>query len=81
VEWGLEEQLEKATQKCRGSTFHSCGYTILLPFVLEILILVEVETGEPIGYLEWKEVVIQETGADFLLMHVSYQTVKQSGYS
>lgn len=28
------------------------------------------ETGEPIGYLEWKEDVIQETGADFLLMAV-----------
>jgi hypothetical protein len=30
-----------------------------------------VETGEPIGYLEWREDVLQETGADFLLMHVS----------
>lgn len=29
-----------------------------------------VETGEPIGSLEWKEDVIQETGADFLLMAV-----------
>ena len=29
-----------------------------------------VETGEAIGYLEWKEDVIQETGADYLLMAV-----------
>ena len=29
-----------------------------------------VETGETIGTLEWKEDVIQETGADFLLMAV-----------
>lgn len=29
-----------------------------------------VETGEPIGYLEWNDDVIRETGADFLVMHV-----------
>jgi salicylate hydroxylase len=28
-----------------------------------------VETGEPIGHLEWREDVLKETGADFLLMH------------
>jgi salicylate hydroxylase len=28
----------------------------------------DLETGEKKGYLEWKEDVIQETGADFLLM-------------
>jgi salicylate hydroxylase len=31
-----------------------------------------VETGELLGYLEWREEVVQETGADFLLMHVSH---------
>lgn len=34
-----------------------------------------VETGETIGRLEWKEDVIQETGADFLLMAVSCSVI------
>jgi hypothetical protein len=34
-----------------------------------------VETGEAIGYLEWKEDVIQETGADYLLMAVRGSTI------
>lgn len=29
------------------------------------------DTGEAIGHLEWREDVLKETGADFLLMHHS----------
>lgn len=74
VEWGLEEELERATQKCRGSTFHSCGYFKLVLRFSHNDSICEVETGEPIGYLEWREDVLQETGADFLLMHVRCET-------
>lgn len=34
-----------------------------------------VETGEKIGHLEWKQDVLQETGADFLLMAVRFPAI------
>ncbi|KAF8159719.1 hypothetical protein B0H34DRAFT_748513 [Crassisporium funariophilum] len=49
-EWGLQEQLSKAS-KCCKSAFHS------------------LETNEIIGYIEWQDDVIRETGGDFLVMH------------
>jgi hypothetical protein len=70
LEWGLGPDLARATAKCRGSTFHSCMCTITYYSLLTTQLNLElVETGEPIGHLEWREDVLKETGADFLLMH------------
>ena len=73
LEWGLRDELAKVSTRVRASTFYSSEWPApadCFTGLIEIRGCVVVETGEPIGYLEWKEDVIQETGADFLLMAV-----------
>ena len=71
LEWGLKDELAKLATRVRASTFYSskCPRQPLVVLSGTHACFV-VETGEAIGSLEWKEDVIQETGADFLLMAV-----------
>lgn len=46
----------------------------LFKFWLNCLSFYAVETGELMGYLEWQEDVMQETGGDFFLMQVNLKS-------
>ena len=75
VEWGLEEEIRKTASLVReGSNLWDCKlFTVTeccASHLAVVLILSSVETGKLIGYLEWAEPVIQESGAKFYMMRV-----------
>ena len=74
VQWGLEEEIRKTGHLVReGTNIWDCkSFTITIEFLLltVMLILNSVETGTLIGYLEWAEPIMQDSGAGFYLMKV-----------
>ena len=71
VEWGLEEEIRKTASLVReGSNLWDCKLFTVASHPAVILIRGSVETGRLIGYLEWAEPVIQDSGAKFYMMRV-----------
>jgi salicylate hydroxylase len=74
VEWGLEEEIKKtASLVCEGpgSNLWDCKlFTVAYRLASTMLILSSDETGKLIGYLEWAELIIQDSGAKFYMMRV-----------
>jgi salicylate hydroxylase len=75
VQWGLEDELRRRGSLVReGSHLWECKLLFCVRHSLQPLsycsLLKPGETGNLVGYLEWAEPVIQESGAKFYMMRV-----------
>jgi hypothetical protein len=83
VQWGLEEEIAKRGSLVReGTNIWDCtlstrrlGWSLSAPVILLIVHLVE--TGELLGYLEWADPLIQDSGAKFYMMRVGPKSSSQ----
>ena len=71
----MEEKLKANSIKSTGTMFAQCEHyqTVFECFALTELLhsCYKDESGSIVGSHEWEEDVLEETGGDFLLIHVS----------
>jgi salicylate hydroxylase len=88
VQWGLADELRKRGSLVReGSHLWNCKFLYsddppcsVPPLPYWLLTAHLDETGDLIGYLEWAEPVIQETGAKFYMMRVCHNSSRWNLY-
>src|SRR6267154_874401 len=83
MDWGFKDELIKHGLSTRASTFISSKKLVARSrhFTPAHKLTWVVDTGEVIGCLEWKEDVLQETGADYLVIRVSLYLEYPEDYS
>ena len=73
--WGMEKPLHECSVKCSGTLFAQCTFSSRACPMSALAHCVRGrratdDSGAVVGEQEWQDDVLEETGGDFLLIHV-----------